>query len=145
MEESGESIVATLYVPETGALLGVRTGQRYAIERDQFPHVLGIYDFKTHYVDTCRVRPQVTRRPPQTVKLNKGKFVADGKDTLVLSGLPVPCAVQVGEHRYEVEDGELEWSTLMPGVYRIRVEEFPYLDWESEVTAIADSTSPDER
>ena len=144
MDEPRESIVATLYDPDTGALLGVRTGQRYAIERDEFPHVLGSHDFRTHYIDTCQVPPRVIKRPTQTVELSKGSISANGKDALILSGLPAPCVIQVGEHRYEVEDGELEWSTFMPGTYHIHVEAFPYLDWESEVTAIASGASPDE-
>jgi hypothetical protein len=45
--------------------------------------------------------------------------------------------VTIGRETYDVSDGELEWSTPMPATYSVKVELFPYLDWTSEVTAVA--------
>lgn len=144
MSDTEQYLTVTLYAPNTGAILGIRTGQKASIECEELPYIEGAYGAAEYYVGRDGSLPTMRLRPKQETRQGKGSISADGKDALVLFGLPAPCSVWVGEHRYEVEDGELEWSTLMPGTYHIRVEAFPYLDWGSEVTAIAGSTSPDE-
>lgn len=143
MNDTELYLTVTLYVPDTGMILGTRTGQKASIECDALPYVEGVYSAAEHYVDTKELRPAVRPRPKQETLQSKTSVVADGRDALVLSALPVPCVVQIGENRYEVDDGELEWSTLLPGAYYIRVEAFPYLDWESEVITVASGASPD--
>ena len=50
-----------------------------------------------------------------------------------LWGLPTPCQVHVNELVYEVDDGELEWTTPVSGIHQVRVSAWPYLDWERPV------------
>ncbi len=50
-----------------------------------------------------------------------------------LWGLPIPCRVHVDELVYDVDDGELEWTTPVSGTHQVRVEAWPYLDWERPV------------
>lgn len=52
-----------------------------------------------------------------------------------LTGLPIPATVIIGADRYEVDDGDVELDFPLPGTYRVRVEAWPYQDWETEVTA----------
>jgi len=68
--------------------------------------------------------------------LDKTTLTADGIDTCVLSELVSECKVSVDKIDYIVTDGVFEFSTDLPGVYKIRVEAFPYLPKEWEVTAI---------
>ena len=144
MSDTEQYLTVTLYSPDTGMILGTRTGQKTSIECDELPYIEGVHEAAECYVDTKGLTPTIRPRPKQETQQDKASISADGQDALVLSGLPVPCMVLVGENRYEVEDGELEWSTLMPGTYYIHVEAFPYLDWDAEVTAVASGASPDE-
>lgn len=144
MSDTGQYLTVTLYAPSTGMILGVRTGQRESIECEELPYIEGAYSAAEYYVKRDGSLPTMHLRPKQETRQGKGSISADGKDAFVLSGLPVPCVVQIGEHRYEVEDGGLEWSTLMPGTYHIRVEAFPFLDWDAEVIAIASVASPND-
>ena len=92
-------------------------------------------DNSTHYVDITHTPHKIVERIPQTTKQNKSQIRADGNDILILSDLPVPCSVRIGETTYEVDDGVLEWSTVLVGEYPITINSFPYLDWEAEVIA----------
>jgi hypothetical protein len=89
------------------------------------------------YIDLTQSPPAITPRPAMPATQDKLIITADGNDAVTLSGLPEPCTVTIGGAVYDVPDGELEWATLMPTTYRIRVESFPYLNWEGEVTAVA--------
>jgi len=146
VEECGKMLFQS-YDPKTGRILysgeNIPSIIDLLIERGE-SIILGEGNDSAHYVDINQSPPVIRPRPKQEARCNRTELVADGEDALVLSGLPLPCTVQIGEHRYGVEDGELEWSTLMPGTYYIHVEAFPYLDWDAEVSAIASGASPDE-
>ena len=64
---------------------------------------------------------------------NASEISGDGQDFLRLENLPKLCTVSIGTHVYEVDDGELEWSTSLAGEYLIIADSFPYLTWRSEV------------
>ena len=77
----------------------------------------------THYVRNGEVVP----RP----KLTPGHEGIPGG--FRLWGLPIPCRVHVDELVYDVDDGELEWTTPVSGIHQVRVSAWPYLDWERPV------------
>lgn len=54
-----------------------------------------------------------------------------------LRGLPVPCTVSVGGEIYQVDDGEFEWITPLPGVYQVEVRAWPSREWRREVEVSA--------
>jgi len=54
-----------------------------------------------------------------------------------LWGLPIPCRVHVDELVYDVDDGDLEWTTPVSGIHQVRVEAWPYLDWERPVEVVS--------
>ena len=79
--------------------------------------------YPTHYVraGTLSPRPELT----PVLETIPGGFR--------LGGLPIPCRVHVDELVYNVPDGELEWTTPVSGSHHVRVEAWPYLDWERPV------------
>jgi formylmethanofuran dehydrogenase subunit C len=52
-----------------------------------------------------------------------------------LSGLPVPCVVEIEGTKYEVADGSAELSFSLPGTYQVKVEARHHLPKTFEVTA----------
>jgi hypothetical protein len=50
-----------------------------------------------------------------------------------LSSLPVPCVVKVDGKPVTVEDGALELEGGTPGVYRIEINQWPYMPFETEI------------
>ena len=79
--------------------------------------------YPTHYV----LDGAVVLRPP----LTPGHEGIPGG--FRLWGLPIPCRVHVDELVYDVDDGELEWTTPISGIHQVRVSAWPYLGWERPV------------
>ena len=77
----------------------------------------------THYVRNGEVIPR-----PKLTPVHEG--ISGG---FRLWGLPIPCRVHVDELVYDVDDGELEWTTPVSGIHQVRVSAWPYLDWERPV------------
>ena len=77
----------------------------------------------THYVRNREVIPR-----PEMAPGHEG--IPGG---FRLWGLPIPCRVHVDELVYDVDDGELEWTTPVSGIHQVRVSAWPYLDWERPV------------
>ena len=73
--------------------------------------------------------------------IDKTSLLADGVDSVVISGLPSllngglsDTTVSIeGIGSYQVDDGTFEFSIDTPGAYQIRVESFPYLPVTYEV------------
>ena len=75
----------------------------------------------TQYV----VDGQIVARPIQSTTM----------EGLTLTSLPIPATLHINGETYEVDDGTAELDFMLPGPYRLRVEAWPYQDWEGEVTA----------
>lgn len=120
-----------------GQISGFRTGELSDILLEGSPFVDGKWDGDKYYVDvrTEEVKP----RPEMLISQNAQTITANTAQILTLGGLPLNCYVSIGAHRYFVDDGILEWSTPMTGAFPITVECFPFLDWHSEVTVIANN------
>jgi hypothetical protein len=131
----------TFYEMGTGKIIGNMSGPpdcvALSVESEDSPYVLGYFDIDEHYIDLSGEAPEPRLRPAMPVSQDKTAIMADGEDAVALSGLPAPCKATIGSAEYDVEDGKLEWSTLMPATYPIRAEAFPYLDWKGEVAAVA--------
>lgn len=65
--------------------------------------------------------------------------VAEG-EVATLSGIPDGAAILItGPHGHDeitVDGGTLEFSAIMPGQYRLVINRFPYLTWETTIDAI---------
>lgn len=81
-------------------------------------------------INTIRLRPEMTATP------NKLTITADGTDTFILTGLPIPCTVTVDDATYEVNDGEFGFPTTLPGTYIVKAIAFPYVEKTWEVIAV---------
>lgn len=74
----------------------------------------------------------------------EGKWVVDGVlvdrptmtptvNGLIITDLPIPCSLTTYGETYEIPDGEVTLSYDLAGEYEVKVEAFPYLDWEVTV------------
>lgn len=97
-------------------------------------------DPNTQYVASLNGEPILTSRPILRVSVTKTTLLADGTDTIVLSGLPAPCEVvqdpgEPEEERITVQGGGFVFSAETPGKYQFRIERFPFLPLNLEFTA----------
>lgn len=77
-----------------------------------------------YFMDFTSEPPMPSSRPTQTTALSG----------LTLSGLPVPCTLWIDHDSYAVDEATVELELPIAGTYRLRVEAWPYLDWEGSVT-----------
>jgi|GEM_PF-2988890 len=75
---------------------------------------------QTEYIVDGKIQP----RPGSPVALTGG----------TLANLPMPCTITINGTAYPCEDDGAELDLLYPGIYKIKVFAFPYLDAEFEVT-----------
>jgi len=113
----------TEYETETGQIFmaySFPSGEDGIIRREGFSYVSGFYTNTDHYM----LNGEPTERPTQSTTL-------DGRS---LTGLPVPALLHIDGETYTVDNGEAELEFPLPGTYRLRVEAWPFKDWEGEVT-----------
>lgn len=82
-------------------------------------YVEGDYRGEEYYI----LNGQPTERPASPVSLSD----------LTLFGVPSGSALMINGERYENVEGDVELEFPLPGTYRLRVECWPYKDWEGEV------------
>lgn len=107
--------------PATGMIL------RFGLCQDEVFHaesnvIEGAFDDSKYYV--------VDHAPVERPRLDLPTYeiLADGVDELVIVGLPVPCIISVDDEDYEITDELFEFSTTIPGEYRLQAKTFPYTD-----------------
>ena len=76
-----------------------------------------------------------TLRPDMEPAISKTEVLADGEDEVLITNLPIPTTVNVKGQITEVDDGELVLTFDTPGEYRIQLEAFPYLPFETVIHA----------
>ena len=111
------------YYDTTGKILHTYSGlclDRVDAEHPELFRVDGIHSGKTHYI----LNGEVTERPASPVN----------RADLTLLGVPEGSKLWINGKSYDAE-GTVELEFPLPGTYRLRVECFPYLDWEGEVVA----------
>lgn len=127
----------TIYEIRSGRISRVVTAPESMIQ-DQAQagesYVAGSANTLTQYVNTAKRR--VENRPKISATVSKSVILADGADIASISGLPQPCTVTLGGHRYRVEDGVFGFTTDVPGTFSLTVQAWPYLDAEFIVEAI---------
>ena len=106
------------YLP-TGEIVGFETNTKPPSESYILAHE-GSRDYSKHYVYEGRI---ITRPSNPAVLI----------DT-TLSALPTPCMIIINGKPYECTDDTAEVDFTYPGVYKIKVVSFPFLDIEFEVT-----------
>ena len=91
--------------------------------------------FGTHYVDVYDYFA-IKKCPTFNESTNKLTMVSDGVDSIIISGIPIGTVVSVDGENYVVDDGIIKLTVKFPGVYKVKLSGFPYLDKIIEVTAI---------
>ena len=112
-----ESITIT-YHTEAGEITGSLTASPDTIKPNKVGlWVYGSGDAESHYIKDG----QITERPNQQTKL-KG---------LMLTDLPAPCTIYINDQSYEGDSETAELEFDQPTTYEIKVESWPYIDWET--------------
>lgn len=95
--------------------------------------IKGVGNDLTQYVDvdTAEIRNKHTIQ----ARFNKTTILGDGVDSIIIANLPIPSTVTLDGVRYEVDDGEFEFTVDMPGEYAIKIKALHHLAFETTVTA----------
>ena len=82
----------------------------------------------------------VVSRPIQNTVLDKLTLNADGVDSIIISEAPNGFFSATNSVKGTGASGEIigsdSFSTTIPGIYKIKIESFPYLDFEATIEAI---------
>ena len=112
----------TYYDLNTGAITGTLIGSDYEIEQN-LPKGNGYiddnYDYNFYYVSDGKV----AEKKEMVVRVQGMK----------ITQLPNPTYVTVDRSEYTVTDGEFEFSSNLPGPYRVTLKSPKYLDKEVEL------------
>jgi hypothetical protein len=98
----------------------------------------------THYVAIIGEEKRSIPRPGLTVSIegDKTTLLADGIDSITLTGLPDPCEIIIDDPDPEVETtvtevtgGGFVFVADDPGVYTVEVRRWPFMPFRIEFTA----------
>ena len=78
----------------------------------------GIGSIKADYVDAGVVKAKTSFN----LTLNKTTVTADGVDTITSSNVPLGTILRFDGETYEIDDGELEITLDVVGVYQLRLD-----------------------
>jgi hypothetical protein len=97
----------------------------------------GTSDIFSDYVNNG----EVIKREIQPTTVNKTTLSADGVDSIVFSNVPNGTFSAINLNNMDIQVfgsvvGEDTFSTTISGTYSIKIESFPYLDFEITVEAI---------
>lgn len=98
----------TYYNTQTGAIVSTLIGSDYEIRMNRpegCDYIEGEYDYRVYYISDARA-------------IEKKQMVVKVEGN-VISNLPNPTYVSVEGEKYVVEDGDFEFSSNLPGPYRV--------------------------
>ena len=85
------------------------------------------------------VNESILDRPIQLTILDKIILTADGIDIINITNSPDGIFIAVNMVTKDTISGEISgsdtFSTTIPGTYKIKIESFPYLDFEATIEA----------
>ena len=111
------------YELSTGQISNAYTfpeGEDSVVSREGYGYIDGHAHSDGHYV----LDGVLTERPGSPVTL----------DGLILKNVPANSILYISGESYLVIDDEVELELPSPGTYPLRVECWPYKDWNGEVT-----------
>lgn len=89
--------------------------------------------------DKYIVDGQLVTRPTQATTVDKTTLVADGVDMITVSNAPMGTFTATHVKTDDKVSGDINatdtFSTTIPGTYKIKIESFPYLDFETTIEA----------
>jgi len=113
-------MIATIFNIDTGEIHRCVTCHESIVRNQLLPgewYTPGYSNDVTQYVDLDT--GEITDKAQMPAVIDKTTLVADSVDAVNISGLPIPCLVQVEETVYQVDDGEFSTTVDLPGPYRI--------------------------
>ena len=127
-----------LYYDNKGRIVSTYTGLSISLQESRFPYVESEFpiDIKLNYI----LDGVPTKRPPHEVILDKKVLTADGVDSITFSNVTKGTFKAVNTTTNETVSGIIEgtdtFGTTVSGTYKIKIESFPYLDFETTIEAI---------
>jgi hypothetical protein len=98
--------------------------------------LFGDANILTDYID----QGEVVARSTQLTSLNKEILTADGSDSITLTGVPTGTFTAINTSTKETVSGPISgtdtFSTTVPGIYQIKIESWPYLDFTATIEAL---------
>jgi hypothetical protein len=87
----------------------------------------------------CISQGEVTPRQTQLTMIDKSSITANGIDLITITNAPSGTFTATNTATRETVTGPISgtdtFSTAIPGTYKIKIESWPYLDFEAEVVA----------
>lgn len=118
-----EGNLSITFYNEIGKITGCLSGPPRVIEANKElsseSWVEGKYSDEKYYVIDRVVKPR-----------EEMAAVLNGR---ILTQLPIPCEVFINQSIYKVEDGEVELVFDQPGLYKLKISAWPFLDKEFEI------------
>lgn len=106
--------------------------RKLSLDTDEVGLVDGRHDPDTTYI----VGGSVTVRPESQCSIDKIMIAADGVGQSVVLGIPAGSSLTVNGIDYgEVNDGQVEITSDVPGALVVVLSLFPYLDYEVTINA----------
>lgn len=127
-----------LYYDNKGKIVSGYTGPNISIQQTTLPYIESEVpvDIKLNYI----LDGILTKRPPHEVILDKKVLTADGVDSITFSNVTKGTFKAVNTTTNETVSGIIEgtdtFGTTVSGTYKIKIESFPYLDFEATIEAI---------
>ncbi|QPC87426.1 hypothetical protein GA830_12235 [Mesorhizobium sp. NBSH29] len=78
---------------------------------------------------------ELARRPEIAATISSSVIAADGVAECIIAGLPDPVTLTMDGVEHVIEGGEITITASTPGVFRLAIDQWPYLPWETEITA----------
>ena len=126
------------YYDVAGRILFTYKGTEIDLQTSTLPYVAG--DTTSNHNSVYVSAGALLDRPLNATAINKTMMLADGVDSIVLSNVPKSKFTATNLKTFETITGAIEgtdsFSTTIRGVYKIRLESFPYLDFEATIEAI---------
>jgi len=93
----------------------------------------GLASSLANYIDTSN--GEILDKIPMELIVSGNTLLADGTDTVTISDIPVGTKYWNGITSFVIDDGVLEFTTDIPGTYRITFSNVEYI--AGEVTLVA--------
>ena len=127
-----------LYYDNKGKIISTYTGFNISTQTIKLPYIESqvAIDTKLYYI----LNNTIIKRPLNEAILDKKILTADGVDSIVFSNVVKGLFKAVNATTGETVSGEIDgtdtFSTTVTGTYKIKIEAFPYLDFETTIEAI---------
>lgn len=71
------------------------------------------------------------------ILVNKTEILCDGEDSIEISNIPEEItSVFIDDEEVPLEISYLEFTSITPGIYKIKIDQFPYKYWEQSIEVL---------